>query len=47
MTIHYQSLVSVREHAKKLHVHLTEIPDTASQPPYQHKLVAEEAFYLL
>ena len=47
MTIHYQSLVGVREQAKTLHVHLTEIPDTASHPPYQHEHIAEEAFYLL
>ncbi|MEZ6131076.1 MAG: cupin domain-containing protein [Planctomycetaceae bacterium] len=47
MTIHYQSLVGVREHAQKLHIHLTEIADTASHPPYQHEHIAEEAFYLL
>ncbi|QDV30498.1 hypothetical protein Spb1_24320 [Planctopirus ephydatiae] len=29
MTIHYQSLIGVREHANKRHIHLTEIADTA------------------
>ena len=47
MSIHYQSLVGHREGAKKLHIHLTEIPDTSVHPPYQHEHAAEEAFYIL
>ena len=47
MSIHYQSILGFRDGAKKLHIHLTEIPDTASHPPYQHEHMAEEAFYLL
>ncbi len=47
MSIKYQSLLGFRDQAKKLHIHLTEIPDTAAHPPYQHEHAAEEAFYLL
>ncbi len=47
MSLDYHSLVGFRDGAKKLHIHLTEIPDTASHPPYQHEHKAEEAFYLL
>jgi quercetin dioxygenase-like cupin family protein len=47
MSIHYQSLVGVLEGAKKLHIHRTKIPDTASHPPYQHEHAAEETFYIL
>lgn len=47
MSIHYESLLGHKEGAKRLHVHLTQIPDTASHPPYQHRHDAEEAFYIL
>lgn len=47
MSIEYHSLVGFPEGARKLHLHLTEIPDTSTHPPYQHEHVAEEAFYLL
>ncbi|MDF1852656.1 MAG: dimethylsulfonioproprionate lyase family protein [Verrucomicrobiales bacterium] len=47
MSIDYHSLVGIEDGAKRLHIHLTEIPDTASHPPYQHEHKAEEAFYLL
>ncbi len=47
MSIHYRSLVGYEEGAEKLHIHLTEIPDTASHPPYQHEHEAEEVFYIL
>jgi uncharacterized RmlC-like cupin family protein len=46
-SLHYQSILGHTDGAKKLHVHLTEIPDTASHPPYQHRHEAEEAFYIL
>jgi len=47
MSIHYQSLVGHDDGARRLHIHLTEIPDTASHPPYQHEHQAEEVFYIL
>jgi len=47
MSINYQSLVGFADGARNLHIHLTEIPDTSSHPPYQHDHLAEEAFYLL
>jgi quercetin dioxygenase-like cupin family protein len=47
MSIHYQSLIGFREGAKKLHIHRTDIPDTADHPPYQHEHHAEEVFYIL
>ncbi|MCB1121216.1 MAG: cupin domain-containing protein [Verrucomicrobiae bacterium] len=47
MSIHYQSLVGYAEGARKLHIHLTEISDTASHPPYQHEHKAEEVFFIL
>lgn len=47
MSLDYHSLVGFRDGAKRLHIHLTEIPDTAAHPPYQHEHKAEEAFYLL
>ena len=43
----YKSLLGFQQQAKKLHIHLTEISDTASHAPYQHKHLAEEAFYVL
>ena len=47
MSIDYHSLLGFEDGAKKLHIHLTEIPDTASHPAYEHDHKAEEAFYLL
>ena len=47
MSIQHQSLFSFREQATKLHIHLTEISNTASPPAYQHEHAAEETFYLL
>ena len=47
MSIRYKSLLGFRDQAKKLHIHLTEIPDTTLHPPYEHEHVAEEAYYLL
>ena len=47
MSTHYKSLLGFRDQAKRLHIHLTEIQDTASHQPYQHQHKAEEAFYLL
>jgi mannose-6-phosphate isomerase-like protein (cupin superfamily) len=47
MGIHYQSLVGHAQGARRLHIHRTVIPDTASHPPYQHEHQAEEVFYIL
>jgi mannose-6-phosphate isomerase-like protein (cupin superfamily) len=47
MSIQYQSLVGHREGARRLHIHRTEIADTASHAPYQHEHVSEEVFYIL
>ncbi len=47
MTIKYQSLLGNKQGAQKLHVHLTEIPDTRAHATYQHKHKAEEAVYIL
>ncbi|MCA9127920.1 MAG: cupin domain-containing protein [Planctomycetales bacterium] len=47
MSIQYQSLLGYRDEARRLHIHLTEIADTANHPAYEHEHVAEEAFYLL
>ena len=47
MTDHYRSLLGFQDGATKLHIHLTEIPDTALQEHYEHEHQAEEAFYLL
>ena len=47
MSIQYKSLLGFQDKAERLHIHLTEIPDTAAHPPYEHEHVAEEAFYLL
>lgn len=43
----YLSLIGYEDGARRLHVHLTEIPDTSRTEPYQHSHVAEEAFYIL
>ena len=42
MSIHYRSLIGFRDGARRLHLHVTEIPDTAAHPPYQHEHQAEE-----
>ena len=47
MSNHYQSLVGFAEGARKLHLHLTEIPDTSLHVLYQHEHKAEEAFFIL
>ena len=47
MSLDYHSLVGHRDGAKKLHIHLTEIPNTVAVEHYQHEHKAEEAFYLL
>lgn len=47
MSLQYESLVGHPQGARRLHVHRTVIPDTASHPPYQHEHLAEEAFYIL
>ena len=47
MGLSYRSLVGFQEGARRLHVHITEIPDTSSHHSYQHKHKAEEAFYIL
>jgi len=47
MSISYESLVGHADGARRMHIHLTKIPDTAAHPPYQHEHKAEEAFYLL
>ncbi|QDT37642.1 cupin domain-containing protein [Stratiformator vulcanicus] len=47
MSISYESLVGFENGARRMHIHRTEIPDTAAHPPYQHEHKAEEAFYLL
>lgn len=46
-SLHYESLVGHRDGARRLHIHRTEIPDTAAHPPYQHEHRAEEVFYIL
>lgn len=47
MSLDYQSLLGWRDGARKLHIHLTEIPDTSAHESYEHEHAAEEAFYLL
>ena len=47
MSLDYHSLLGWRDGAQKLHIHLTEIPDTSAHESYEHEHVAEEAFYLL
>ena len=47
MSLDYQSLLGYRDGARKLHIHLTEIPDTSAHESYEHEHIAEEAFYLL
>lgn len=47
MSLDYQSLLGWRDGARRMHIHLTEIPDTSAHASYEHEHVAEEAFYLL
>jgi len=47
MSLGYQSLLGWGHGARKMHFHLTEIPDTSVHESYEHEHVAEEAFYLL
>ena len=47
MSNNYQSLVGFSDGARKLHIHQTEIPDTATHEPYEHEHKAEEVFYIL
>ena len=47
MTIHYHPLLGSKHGARKLHVHLTEIPDTRAHASYEHQHKAEEAVYIL
>jgi len=47
MSLDYQSLLGWGDGARKMHIYLTEIPDTSAHESYEHEHVAEEAFYLL
>jgi len=47
MSLSYESLVGWKDGARRMHIHLTEIPDTAAHESYQHEHQAEEAFYIL
>lgn len=45
--MNYTSLVGYAQGAKRLHMHLTEIPDTSTHVLYEHRHQAEEAFFIL
>lgn len=47
MTINYNPLLGLKQGARRLHVHLTDIPDTSAYTSYQHEHKAEEAVYIL
>ncbi len=47
MPVQYFPLLGAADGARRLHVHLTEIPDTSRHEHYRHAHEAEEAVYLL
>jgi quercetin dioxygenase-like cupin family protein len=50
MEHHYHSLVGLKERARKIHIHATEIrvrADSHRESHYEHRHAAEEAFYIL
>ena len=47
MTINYHPLLGCQQGAQRLHIHLTDIPDTGAHVSYEHEHKAEEAVYIL